>query len=302
MSDDAAPCTLTLPDGTHYDLSSLSNAKKDYSLTVDGLDYNLNVCRDVIHELWNVGEQEHVGAVVTHSKGDFSMGTTNSTLFPSPGTSQPMLVYSNGSPCPGMTDSTATTVIRFICSESEFGAGSPQLVAALPVTSDSEDQCTWMFEWRTHVACPTNPKQLEGHWTAIGLLLAFMMIGLFSTFAGITMYNRFVLGLKGWDQLPRPSLPHFDLSGLRRLFRRDAHAGPGWGSWNRSGGYGHVRAEDNDEEEGFAGRFSLADDEDDEDARALAGDPAVWRNDESTDRANVGGNGNGARSGGRVNL
>jgi cation-dependent mannose-6-phosphate receptor len=133
-------------------------------------------------------------------------------------------------------------------------------------------------------------------------ILDSMMIGLFSTFAGITMYNRFVLGLKGWDQLPRPSLPHLDLSGLRRLFRRDAHAGPGWGSWNTSGGYGHVRAEDNDEEEGFAGRFSLADDEDDEDARALAGDPAVWRNDESTDRANVGGNGNGARSGGRVNL
>lgn len=90
---------------------TLSN-RKDYSLTVDGLDYNLNVCRDVIHELWNVGEQEHVGAVVTRSKGDFSMGTTNSTLFQNPGTSQPMLVYSNGSPCRGMADSTATTVIR----------------------------------------------------------------------------------------------------------------------------------------------------------------------------------------------
>lgn len=120
------------------------------------------------------------------------------------------------------------------------------------------------------------------------------MIGAFTTFAGMTMYNRFVLGYKGWDQLPRPSAPHFDLSGLRRLFRRDGQT-----SWN-SGGYGHVRAEDNDEEEGFAGRFSLADDDDDEDARALAGDPAVWRDAQPGKQGN---NSNGGRgSGGLVNL
>ncbi len=34
---------------------------------------------------------------------------------------------------------------------------------------------------------------------------------------------------------------------------------------------------DDDEEHGFAGRFSLEDDEVDQDARALAGDPSVWR-------------------------
>lgn len=128
------------------------------------------------------------------------------------------------------------------------------------------------------------------------------MIGAFTTFAGITMYNRFVLGLKGWDQLPRPSLPHFHWSGLRGLFRRDTQSGPGWGSWNRSGGYGHVRAEDNDEEEGFAGRFSLADDDDDEDARALAGDPAVWRNASPAQQGNATSNGGGRGSGGLVNL
>lgn len=151
------------------------------------LEYNLNVCRDVVRELWNIGELENVGAVVTHSQGDFSLGATNSTLIASPGTSEPMLVYSNGSPCSG-SDGSASTVIRvcllsmalmttdgnsqFICSESEFGSGSPQLIAALPVTSSPEDQCQFFFEWKTHVACPTNPKQLEGHWTVIGLLLA----------------------------------------------------------------------------------------------------------------------------------
>lgn len=75
------------------------------------LEYNLNVCRNVVHELWNVGDLENVGAVVTHSQGDFSLGATNSTLIASPGTLEPMLVYSNGSPCSD-SDSSASTVIR----------------------------------------------------------------------------------------------------------------------------------------------------------------------------------------------
>ena len=80
-------------------------------MKVGDLEYNLNVCRNVVHELWNVGDLENVGAVVTHNQGDFSLGATNTTLIASPGTSEPMLVYSNGSPCAD-SDVTASTVIR----------------------------------------------------------------------------------------------------------------------------------------------------------------------------------------------
>jgi cation-dependent mannose-6-phosphate receptor len=56
-----------------------------------------------------------------------------------------------------------------VCSPSDFSAGKPQLVAALPPL-DSEQSCHFFFEWETHVACPTNKKaELEtSHYIAFG--------------------------------------------------------------------------------------------------------------------------------------
>jgi cation-dependent mannose-6-phosphate receptor len=74
MSVTDAACTLTLPDGTHYDLSSLSSASADYVSLVGDLSYKLNVCRVVVSELWNVDEPESVGGFVSRVGGDFSLG------------------------------------------------------------------------------------------------------------------------------------------------------------------------------------------------------------------------------------
>jgi cation-dependent mannose-6-phosphate receptor len=68
------PCTLTLDDGTHYDLSSLSSAKSDYTATVGEREYNLNVCRAVVGELYKVDDPELVGGYTTRDRGDFSLG------------------------------------------------------------------------------------------------------------------------------------------------------------------------------------------------------------------------------------
>lgn len=68
------PCTLTLPDGTHYDLTSLSSAKADYVATVGETSYKLNVCRSVVSELWTKKDPEKVAAFVTRPDGDFSLG------------------------------------------------------------------------------------------------------------------------------------------------------------------------------------------------------------------------------------
>lgn len=65
-------------------------------------------------------------------------------------------------------------------------------------------------------------------------------------------------------------------------------SGPKWGSWRRSAGsrsgYSNVRADehDHDEQEGFAGRFSLEDDELEEEERGESGlglgeDRDAWR-------------------------
>jgi cation-dependent mannose-6-phosphate receptor len=108
-----------------------------------------------------------------------------------------------------------------------------------------------------------------------------------------TLYNRFILGYRGWDQLPHPSIPSFQFPSMN--FFQQSRSSPSWGSWRR-GGYGHVGAVDPDDDEGqgFAGRFSLEDDEADQDARALAGDPSVWR-----DVGRGGGGGGGQESNGQ---
>jgi cation-dependent mannose-6-phosphate receptor len=74
MAVSRTPCTLTLADGTHYDLSSLASAKEDYVTTVGERTYKLNVCRAVVSELWKVDDPSTVGGFTSREKGDFSLG------------------------------------------------------------------------------------------------------------------------------------------------------------------------------------------------------------------------------------
>ena len=108
-------------------------------------------------------------------------------------------------------------------------------------------------------------------------------------FLGHTLYNRFFLKRRGRDIFPIPnflsnlrvpSLPSRPGSGT------SGQSGPKWGSWRRSAGsrsgYSNIRADehDHDEQEGFAGRFSLDDDELEEEERGQSGlgeDRDAWR-------------------------
>lgn len=74
MASSDSPCTLTLADGTHYDLSSLSSASQDYTAKVGEREFKLNVCRAVVSELWKVDEPDKVGGSVGRQDGDFSIG------------------------------------------------------------------------------------------------------------------------------------------------------------------------------------------------------------------------------------
>lgn len=74
------PCTITAPDGTHYDLNQLSTGKGDYEAAVgdaaaEGVSYQLNVCRAVVSEPWNVEDASKVGGFIKgRGHGDFSIG------------------------------------------------------------------------------------------------------------------------------------------------------------------------------------------------------------------------------------
>ena len=68
------PCTFTLDDGTHFDLSSLSSSKADYVAEDGETSYKLNVCRGVVSEVWQLDHPELVGGFTSRPGGDFSLG------------------------------------------------------------------------------------------------------------------------------------------------------------------------------------------------------------------------------------
>jgi len=258
------PCTAR--DGTRfYDLNPL-RAKTDFEVPSTGdRTLMLNVCGPIVSETWNLDEAETVGGYYRGAHADLSIGRTNSTL--SIVDDSPLLIYTGGSLC-GSSDGALkrSTAIRFICDQTVFSRGTPRLVAQLPTEDD--DACAFLVEWRTHIACPSALPGGSGGPIVVFATIVFIAFLVYITAA--TAYNRMVLGLRGWDQIPRMSL--FSFSDARdfvyRCRSRNRSRGyeepPNWGSWGRDGGAAGplLGREEDDEEAGIDGRFSL--DEDDE--------------------------------------
>lgn len=193
----------------------------------------------------------------------------NTTLTLSPMTDDPMIIMTDGSICPGNPGQTASTAIRFVCSQSDFNADKPIFITSLP----PQDPCQFYFEWNTHLACrpgrksptrPTFPKgELDTHHYYFAFAV-FLVIVLLTWFGGLTLYNRLYLKRRGLSQFP---LPTFDYQSISIPSRNsNEQPGPNWDPSrrrsNRSGGYGHVRAEGHDGEERFAARYSLEEERD----------------------------------------
>ncbi|KAI0050592.1 mannose 6-phosphate receptor domain-containing protein, partial [Auriscalpium vulgare] len=235
------PCTAH--DGNRfYDLNPLSGSK-DYTFkSPDGQEFALNVCKPAHYDTWNIGVEhpENVAGVTRKARGDFSIGELNTTVVIRD--KHPLIVLTEGSMCPHAEHIRAMTAIRFICDTSVFGSGAPQLVAQLP--PDDAEACAFFLEWRTHYACPSG--KAAGFWGGfIAVLSIIAMIFLMVYVVGGTLYNRYVLGLRGFDQLPRISIFSFTdtldyLSGFCDRFAGTRaqrwHDGPrSWGGSGRRG-------------------------------------------------------------------
>ncbi|ETW86750.1 hypothetical protein HETIRDRAFT_99194 [Heterobasidion irregulare TC 32-1] len=158
--------------------------------------------RGVVHETWNpdVAHPENIAAFTRRGHGDFSLGEVNTTLLVRD--RHPLLILTGGSPCTGADHLRASTAVRFICDTSVFGSGKPRLVAQLP--PNDESACAFFIEWRTHLACPTSEP--SGFWG--GLIVGMSMIALVLVMlylVGGTLYRRYVLQQRGFDQIPRVS-------------------------------------------------------------------------------------------------
>ncbi|THH09823.1 hypothetical protein EW146_g8566 [Bondarzewia mesenterica] len=113
--------------------------------------------------MWNpnVEHAENVAGFVRKGHGDFSIGEVNTTLLVRD--NHPLLILTDGSPCPSAEHLRASTAVRFICDTSVFGSGNPQFVAQLP--PDDASACAFFVEWRTHAQ--RSPNARNGSITAL---------------------------------------------------------------------------------------------------------------------------------------
>ncbi|KAK2462896.1 hypothetical protein APHAL10511_005094 [Amanita phalloides] len=197
-------CTIH-GNGNYYNLSPLKNSR-DYELrTSGGQLLVLNVCNGVHRDLIGFKEGEDPAGFIRRGHGDFSIGKVNQTL--SLTGSGPRLVLADGSLCKTSSDEPidkirASTVIDFICDMTVFSTGAPRLVAQMP-PNDENAACAFYFEWRTHHACPTSESAAWGFFTTLAMLILVIVMGY--TILG-TLYNRYVLHLRGYDQIPQFSM------------------------------------------------------------------------------------------------
>lgn len=155
-----------------------------------------------MQDSWNakVSSPEKIAGVVRRDHGDLSVGEVNTTLTVYNG--NPRMFLLNGSQCGGSSEGLkASTVIDFICEKGEFVRNTPKLSAQLP--PDDALACGFVIEWRTRFACPTSE---DGAIGLFGSLLVMIVVLLMIYLVLGTLYNRFVLGLSGFDQIPQFSI------------------------------------------------------------------------------------------------
>ncbi|KJA28326.1 hypothetical protein HYPSUDRAFT_61955 [Hypholoma sublateritium FD-334 SS-4] len=202
------PCTLH-DNGKYYDLNPLRSSK-DYEVkTSTNQSIWLNVCQNVRTDLFGMDDSidaGDVGGFIRRGHGDFVIGKVNTLL--SIFDSRPRFVMTQGSRCkPKVGDQTteirASSMVEFVCDTSIYSPGSPQLLAQLP-PGDDEVACAYVIEWRTRYACPTSEG--GGMWGLFATLAAIFLVLLMTyTILGV-LYNRFVLQLRGFDQIPQFSV------------------------------------------------------------------------------------------------
>ncbi|KAG5651212.1 hypothetical protein H0H81_009459 [Sphagnurus paluster] len=208
MADDEMPCTIH-HGGRYYDLNPLK-ASKDYEFQTPGNHlFVMNVCRTPVRETFGLKDVKvtEIGGFIRRDHGDFSIGSKYNPVVP----------RLQSSP-----DSRGWVSLQ-IQIRREPDTGTPRLIAQLP-PGDDEEACAFFLEWRTHVACPTNDPgsalgffsftillqvaifycadpssaALTHHNRIISLAILYLVAG--------TLYNRFVLRLRGVDQIPKFSV------------------------------------------------------------------------------------------------
>ncbi|KAJ5217840.1 Vacuolar sorting receptor (Mrl1) [Penicillium citrinum] len=229
LSDDS-PCVARSPtSGLYYDLNAISlappewkNGKKvdqearDESWHAKGHDYpanfTINVCAPVLENVTNVvgvdaSRWANVSAFYEQAGKIYSMGEQASEPFFRG--RKLVLNYTNGSPCPGDSNTasgnssirTKSTLMSFLCDRDALpNQATPSFVGTM-------DSCTYYFEIRSSAACggiAVDPN--SGGLGPGGVFGVIVLIAVAAYFIGGCAYQRTVMHQRGWRQCPNFSL------------------------------------------------------------------------------------------------
>ncbi|KAE9403670.1 hypothetical protein BT96DRAFT_990100 [Gymnopus androsaceus JB14] len=209
-TNDEKECTIHSPDGNYYDLSPLA-ASKDYELATDqNHTIVMNVCKGISHETWGlkVSNPELVGGFI-RERPRYFQHWKNTTLTMHAG--RPALVMENGSPCKAANGEdkgdNAVSILSFICDSSVYGTGTPLLTGQWP-PHDDELACVFF------IGMENSSKEVDLGDSSPSLQVTVLVLGYL--ICG-TLYNRFVLQLRGFDQIPQFSIEGMKYHGREAL-------------------------------------------------------------------------------------
>lgn len=142
-------CTVSSSDGMVYDLSELSspNMNEEYFSPDKSKKFVLNVCRSVVHSKSSRCPYNAGACLIDlkHENESINIGEVHSGPYLENGSLR--LRYTRGTPCKDNSNSSET-VIEFKCDKDGLYP-YPQLIG--------EEECKYIFEWKTPFACPKFP-------------------------------------------------------------------------------------------------------------------------------------------------
>ncbi|CAI5757937.1 unnamed protein product [Candida verbasci] len=185
------PCTVYNPISKGYidlsGLSSISNEGKALPFNAKGYDsgknYTLGICsnpfkqhHDNLNEIQDNVNQSLIGGFYINDQHKYvSIGEFSTT--PKFRGRKLTLTYENGSYCENTLDSFGkklrkSTILSFTCDREISAKAQISFIGQI-------NECSYFFEVRSHMACPTAAKEQKGNVILILLIFIGSFVGLF---------------------------------------------------------------------------------------------------------------------------
>jgi len=207
-SGSAQQCGLST-NGLTYDLSGLGNPNADYQYTSGGVQYSLNVCRNLVQTYTCAapGVANFVvnfGQEICETVG--TMPATFALLDPNDAAGGITGTFSSGMPCQAQSQGNYMLTVNFPCPATD--PGSDQLTSA---AGDPNNGCHFIYTMTSMKNCPVKQSsssgKLSGGWVFVIIVLVVSFVycvgGIgFKKYRGAESWGEAVPNNTFWFALP----------------------------------------------------------------------------------------------------